>query len=217
MKLKQYLLLSVGLHVFLLASLVIVSKINLFEDKPKMISINAKVVFKDAKKADEHHLPRKNIAPPKAKQVANPNLANTKPKNNHNFLQELDHLSKEYEQEIVEHKGKKALQEEALYNDGDYLDSVHATIKQNFILPSHLNDPNKKSISATVKVFIDSLGKLSSARLEKSSGDKDFDEAILFATKKVTNFGNPPVLMQKSLQQNGILIQFCPFECREGG
>lgn len=86
-----------------------------------------------------------------------------------------------------------------------YYGVIKDKVQENWIYPQGLKD-NK--ISVIVSIKIERSGKLVEAAVEKSSGNKAFDDSLLKAIKKSAPFPPLPVDLEGSFLETG--LRFCP-------
>jgi TonB family protein len=207
MKLQKALKISLGLH---LVACFILIFVNAYE-KPKKITLEASLVFKNSKKSKDL-LPKKTME----KKIIVKEIAKKADKKEekiakkNNFLDELEVLSKSYEEDLAK---KPTFNPEDELVNSTYFDEIYTLIKNSFFIPPHLNTPDALKLKSLLRITINAQGDTLKVVLEKSSGDDYFDQIVLSGTKKVTNFGPPPINLQESLSSVGILIELCPKNC----
>jgi outer membrane biosynthesis protein TonB len=230
MKIKRAVILSLALHGLVLGLLL--SKFN-WSPKPakSFTALEAKLMLRDKKRSPDL-LPRKPVvkkplaqplittpAPAQAQAQAKQDLL-SKPKveqkkieaKKQDYAQELARLSESFAADLaVEAKDT----DEIMQDDGSYFDQIYSLIKRSFVVPSHLNGPQGQNLQAVLRLFLSSDGHLARLELEHSSGDEQFDNAVMDGTRRVNNFGAVPIMLQAALSANGILIEMCPFKCHE--
>jgi TonB family protein len=86
-----------------------------------------------------------------------------------------------------------------------YYGLLRDKVQENWIYPQGLKDA---TVSVIVSIKIARSGKLLDVAVEKSSGDKAFDESLLKAVKKAAPFPPLPVDMEGSYLETG--LRFCP-------
>lgn len=126
------------------------------------------------------------------------------------FAQQLAKLSQAFSDEVINTDNQS---EESEYEDHSYYDQIYSLIKEAFIVPPHVNGPQGMKLQAVIRIYLEKNGSLSKLKLERSSGDDHFDNAVLDGAKRVSNFGQVPVLLQKSLNTAGVVVELCPFKC----
>lgn len=193
-------------------------------------ALEAHVVVKKQKNKD--HLPKK-IKAPKAqepvvdKQVIDkpvvdapiddpkplPHKIAPKKTDKADYSKALASLSQTFAQEIQDIKPEEP--EGDVIPDASYFDQVYSLIKQSFVVPPHINGPAGQNLSAVIRIFLAADGALNKLELESSSGDEHFDKAVLEGTKRVNNFGAVPIFLQDVLRDRGLVIELCPFTCKE--
>jgi colicin import membrane protein len=87
----------------------------------------------------------------------------------------------------------------------NYGAELNRHIKKNWTLPEWLTNRNLK---AQMVVYIDSHGNILERKLVKSSGNPEYDEAVIKAVDDSAPFPAPPEKFQAYLSVNGILIGF---------
>ncbi len=73
-----------------------------------------------------------------------------------------------------------------------YLALVQATLRRNFVLPQTIGEKERMYLQAVVNMQIGADGRIIEARLAKSSGNTQFDDAISSALKRMTLPAPPP-------------------------
>lgn len=201
-----------------------------FKKAPRHMPLEARLMFKK-KPRPENLLPEKMPAPKPAiktppeekaptkavaKEETRPLKANDKkaPTKIIDYKKQLARLSKSFSEELNEAVSAK---EEAIEIEADesYFDQIYSLIKRSFVVPPHVNNPRGRNLRAVLKLFLFPDGSLSRLLLEHSSGDESFDKAVMDGTRRVSNFGAVPILLQSALSKNGVLIEMCPFKCPE--
>lgn len=86
-----------------------------------------------------------------------------------------------------------------------YYGLLRDKVQENWIYPQGLKDA---TVSVIVSIKIARSGKLLDVAVEKSSGDKAFDDSLLKAVKKAEPFPPLPVDMEGSFLETG--LRFCP-------
>ncbi len=86
-----------------------------------------------------------------------------------------------------------------------YYGLLRDKVQENWLYPQGLKDA---TVSVIVSIKIARSGKLLDVAVEKSSGDKAFDESLLKAVKKAAPFPPLPVDMEGSFLETG--LRFCP-------
>jgi len=151
--------------------------------------------------------------PTKAVPVARPKPAKTsKPKAPTSYAQELARLSESFALELAVNSKEDAVD---LSDDGSYFDQIYLLVKKSFVVPAHINGPQGQNLQAVLRLFLSSDGNLARLILEQSSGDDHFDKAVMDGTRRVNNFGAVPIILQRTLSEDGVLVEMCPFKCRE--
>ena len=214
MQLKKALKISLGLH---LGACFILIFMTAYE-KPQKVTMEASLVFKNAKKSKDL-LPKKPILVKNnslEKKIIVKEVAKKEDKKEeklvkkNNFLDELEVLSKSYEEDLAKKPSSTPEDESA---NATYFDEIYTLIKNSFSIPPHLDTPAALKLKSLLRLTINAQGDILNVALEKSSGDDYFDKTVLNGTKKVTNFGPPPINLQESLSSVGILIELCPKNC----
>lgn len=136
----------------------------------------------------------------------------TKPKANTSYAQELARLSESFAAELAVNSKDSVADTD---DDGNYFDQIYLLVKKSFVVPAHINGPQGQNLQAVLRLFLSPDGNLSRLNLEQSSGDEHFDKAVMDGTKRVNNFGAVPLVLQRTLSENGVLVEMCPFKCRE--
>lgn len=218
---------SIILHTLLFAMVLI--EIPSLRAKPSPVTLEAKLMFKK-KPSKENLLPKKVLIKEKKEnehKVNTPKAASAKkplpkvvkkelkrePKKT-DFSNKLLRLSESFSEDLVVALDAKE-NDMAIENDGNYFDQIYSFIKSSFVVPPHLNGPRGYSLQALLRIFIAADGALIKVVLEKSSNDEHFDKAILDGAHRVNNFGPVPLFLQESLQNQGVIVEMCPFKCLE--
>ena len=94
-------------------------------------------------------------------------------------------------------------------SEGDiYLTQVYTYIRNNYSVPSIITETERKSLKATIIIYIDAGGKLIKSEFEKHSGNVHFDNALESAVKKASPFPAPPKDKRKVYREQGIGVNF---------
>jgi len=89
--------------------------------------------------------------------------------------------------------------------DPRYEDTVLQAIRQNWTLPIWLS---RQNLSALIQIKIESSGRVASKSFQRSSGNKQFDNAVLQAIDDSQPFDAPPEKDRSRILDNGILLGF---------
>lgn len=87
----------------------------------------------------------------------------------------------------------------------DYASQVYADIHQHWNLPEFLKND---SLSATVVVYMNSLGVVIKRVVRKSSGNSQFDDLALKAVDEASPFPKPPDKFAGLVKDDGIVLGF---------
>lgn len=98
--------------------------------------------------------------------------------------------------------------------DETYFDQIYRLIKDSFIVPPHINGPQGRDLQTVIKLFLASDGSILDITLVSSSGDDHFDKAVVEGTRRV-DFGLVPPTLQNMVRERGIVVELCPFTCKE--
>jgi|GEM_PF-1555100 len=128
------------------------------------------------------------------------------------YVNKLASLSEMYAKEITE---EKITVPEGEVEDDSYFDRIHTLIKESFVVPKHLDGPRGAQLQAVIRLFLASDGSLNKLTLETPSGDEHFDKAVIDGTKRVSNFGAVPVLLQDVMRERGLVVELCPVKCQK--
>ncbi len=224
--------LVISLTVHAIVFLVLQSGIDLshWQLKKAPQAIEARLIFSKPKIKDL--LPRKikTAAPPTpekklekkpepqatqpTEKVANKEVAKTPAPTASKFTKALASLSKTFAQDLADEKVVDEPEGEVIA-DVTYFDQIYSLIKSSFILPPHINGPQGRDLQTVVKLFLAADGSLLRIDLVTPSGDEHFDKAVIDGTRRVNNFGLVPVTLQNMVRERGIVVELCPFTCRE--
>lgn len=86
-----------------------------------------------------------------------------------------------------------------------YEDAVLSKLQQNWSLPVWLS---RQNLSAKVRIFIDSRGRIRSYRFEQASGNAQFDTAIKKTLEESQPFPPPPEAVASAMLVDGIPLGF---------
>lgn len=233
MQFRKALIYSFILHVSMVSVVNLSVRLSWLLPQKKAEPFEAKIIFK-GKPREKNLLPRKQAVPlAAAKQLEKPleKKPDSKPEpekkaafpaekdalvktssSKKNFTDALKKLSARFSEDLASEK-KDTTPEDFSEYDASYFDEVYARIKESFVVPPHINGPMGKKLQATLRLYILYDGTLGKVDLERSSGDEHFDKAVVDGTKRVTNFGRPPILLQNALADRGIVVDMCPFTC----
>jgi len=101
-----------------------------------------------------------------------------------------------------------ALGEASEASEGDrYLALVTRALQANYRLPSTISERDRALLKASVVLFIEPDGRISTWRFELKSGNAAFDEA-LERTIRQTRLPPPPLEMRQHYRNDGILVRF---------
>ena len=89
--------------------------------------------------------------------------------------------------------------------EANYLDLLKDRLQDNWVLPPWIA---RMDLSAQVRLFMDSRGKVRTFRFVKTSGNEQFDDAIKKALQESQPFPFPPHELEATLLTDGILIGF---------
>lgn len=93
--------------------------------------------------------------------------------------------------------------------EGDaYLTQIHSYIRNNYAIPSIISDAERKTLKASLVIYIDSSGRLVKSVFETRSGNVHFDNALESAIKKASPFPAPPEKLRKVYKEQGIGVNF---------
>lgn len=90
-------------------------------------------------------------------------------------------------------------------SEGRYEDAVLSKLQQNWSLPVWLS---RQNLSAKVRIFIDSRGRIRNFRFEQPSGNAQFDTAIKKTLEESQPFPPPPEAVASSMLVDGIPLGF---------
>jgi outer membrane biosynthesis protein TonB len=90
-----------------------------------------------------------------------------------------------------------------------YFSEVHDVIQQNYVVPSVISERERLFLNATIVVWIGRDGTVLKHRLEKSSGNTFFDNALETAIAH-SKLPAPPPELARSLATDGVGINFKP-------
>lgn len=94
-------------------------------------------------------------------------------------------------------------------SEGDvYLTHVYNYVRNNYVVPSIITEAERKTLAATIIIFLDADGKLNKMEFEKRSGNLHFDNALESAVKKATPFPAPPKTKRGEYRDQGIGLNF---------
>lgn len=197
------LLISLFMHGLLIAVFIYFSQ----GKTVKKISLEASLVITNKKISKEKDLLPKKITQAKAnvKPLAIKPITKTK-----NFLNDLEALSKSFEQDIKNQEDKSVQEQEVEFT---YFDEIYANIKNSFTIPPQMDTPKAAKLKTIIKLYIDEEGKVINIELHKTSSDNYFDELVMAAVKKIHKFNSPPLHLQESLKYAGVVIELCPKDC----
>jgi outer membrane biosynthesis protein TonB len=128
------------------------------------------------------------------------------------YARELARLSESFAAELSADAKEHV---DDISDDGSYFDQIYLLIKKSFVVPAHINGPRGQSLQAVLRLFLSANGNLARLILEQSSGDDHFDKAVMDGTRRVNNFGAVPLALQRTLSENGVIVEMCPFKCQE--
>jgi len=94
----------------------------------------------------------------------------------------------------------------------EYNDKVKALVRSNLNAPSTLTDSERIRLEAGLVLHIAADGSVASSRISSSSGNAQFDNAVLRAGK-TAKFPAPPVT-ERAFYQNGVVMTVCPIRCQ---
>ena len=94
----------------------------------------------------------------------------------------------------------------------EYNDKVKALVRQNLNAPSTLTDSERVRLEAVLVLHIGADGNVTSSRISSSSGNAQFDNAVLRAGK-TASFPAPPAT-ERAFYQNGVAMTVCPVRCQ---
>lgn len=86
-----------------------------------------------------------------------------------------------------------------------YYDVLRDQLKDNWTLPPWIA---RQDLSAQVRLYLDSQGKVLKFNFKKTSGNNPFDEAVKHAIEESQPFPAPPKELADSLISDGILVGF---------
>lgn len=229
MNLKRALIVSALLH----GVVVVVVSLGVNWSWQKMKpwqSLQANVVFKDKQRPKEL-LPKKMKAlpsekptdveaPKKIKEDAPPvkkeaeKAPPVKPKNEKpstKYTNTLASLTQSFAKDLASEVSEASIEP---IEDSSYFDQVYSLIKASFVVPPHLDGQKGESLMAIIRIFLARDGNLNKITLETSSGDEQFDRAVIDGTRRVNNFGDVPIFLQSVLREEGIVVELCPIKCK---
>jgi outer membrane biosynthesis protein TonB len=90
-------------------------------------------------------------------------------------------------------------------SDARYEDAVLSKLQQNWSLPVWLS---RQNLSAKVRIFIDSRGRIRSFRFDQASGNAQFDAAIKRTLDESQPFPAPPESVASAMLVDGIALGF---------
>jgi hypothetical protein len=191
---------------------------NMRSKPQQSFALEAKLMLKEKRRAPDL-LPRKVVMPkkdptPKPEKVVEAKKP-LKVIKKVDYARELALLSESFAQELAADNSDAKEEEQAQEDDGTYFDQIYMLIKKSFVLPPHINGPSGHNLLAVLRLFLQADGTIASLVLEQSSGDEQFDKAIMEGTKRVHNFGAVPLTLQAALSRDGVLVEMCPFKCQQ--
>jgi TonB family protein len=93
--------------------------------------------------------------------------------------------------------------------EGDiYLTQIYNYIRNNYSVPSIITEAERKTLKATIVIYIDENGRLIKVQFETRSGNIHFDNALESAVKKASPFPAPPKEKRKLYREQGIGVNF---------
>ncbi|MFA6033178.1 MAG: energy transducer TonB [Myxococcota bacterium] len=94
-------------------------------------------------------------------------------------------------------------------SDGDvYLTQVFNYVRNNYTVPSIISESERKSLKATIIIYLEEDGRLRETTFEKRSGNVHFDNALESAVKKASPFPPPPKDRRRQYRDQGIGLNF---------
>jgi protein TonB len=94
-------------------------------------------------------------------------------------------------------------------SEGDiYLTQIYNYIRNNYSVPSIITEAERKTLKATIVIYIDENGRLQKVQFETRSGNIHFDNALESAVKKASPFPAPPREKRKLYREQGIGVNF---------
>jgi TonB family protein len=94
-----------------------------------------------------------------------------------------------------------------------YEAQVQALISESYLLPETLTQDERRKLAFFVRIFIGADGRIMEARIDRSSGNASFDNAVLAGARKVGFVGQPPLNLRRKYAKEGMLLEFCPITC----
>lgn len=145
---------------------------------------------------------------------AKPTLAKVEKKEVRSATSPLDLLKKRLEK--IDN-GQKDGSEVGQVLKGDlangYLQHVQELIQENFLLPSTLSEPERRRLKALVFLRIRANGLPYDVRIQKTSGNLKYDNAILARIKAISSLGPPPLPLVTRYANEGVTLEMCPIAC----
>jgi TonB family protein len=100
---------------------------------------------------------------------------------------------------------------DAAQQEGErYFGLLNAVVKRNYDVSSTIDEAERRRLRAEVALRIGPGGELLEVDLSKSSGNEQFDSAVLAAVKKAAPFSAPPTHLRDSLKKSGVSFVFTP-------
>lgn len=167
-------------------------------------------------KAKEEKIEKVKKAEPPKKEEPLPKVAEkikSKPKTATDYSKALASLSQTFAQDLADAKPEEAVGEPII--DSNYFDEIYTLIKESFVVPPHINGPQGKNLQTVVKLFLSADGSLLRIELVTPSGDDHFDKAVMDGTQRISNFGLVPITLQGMVRERGIVVELCPFKCKD--
>lgn len=190
------------------------------------VALETQVVFK-AKPKSKELLPNKpkpeaaatkmaeqKIPAPKPMKVESEKARPAPKKENISYGKKLASLSKSFAADLAADEEEEVLAPSESTNDASYFDTMYTLIKESFVVPPHLFGPKGESLQTVLRIFLSASGHLIKIELETSSGDEQFDKAVMDGTRRVNNFGQVPLFLQEMLQKRGVAVELCPIKCK---
>lgn len=91
-----------------------------------------------------------------------------------------------------------------------YFALLSSQVRRHYDVSSTISEQERLHLRAHVVISIGKTGSLLDVKLVKSSGNGLFDAAVLAAVKKAAPFSPPPEHLRRSLEREGVVLNFSP-------
>ena len=235
-RISGYLLFSLGAHAAVVAVVIVLGLVT----RPAPIDLKQKPIKASLVRLgtprDKRLLPRKEEAPPPARQVEAPEPAPRAPSlkapsplatvpspeaKQSGKKQQEDARRKLFgafdragakPEELEGAEDGDVLGDSAVQEGERYYGALRAQVRRYFFVSQTIPDQERIRLQADVLVRIGRAGELLETKLAKSSGNDLFDSAVLSAVKKASPFAPPPPHLVDGLRARGVLMGFTPSE-----